>query len=107
MTTQSAQRRSFLIAFFVREDGDAPTLSSAAGPGQVRFHTDWAHSWGLAALHQLGGYLGYTGHQIKLVCVTATRGPCGPQNWLSLIQDVRERHSNAARQPVKTSVQRY
>src|SRR5581483_9290905 len=28
--------------------------------------------------------------------VTATRGPCGPQNWLSLIQDVRGRPSNAA-----------
>src|SRR5581483_1685978 len=28
--------------------------------------------------------------------VTATRGPCGPQNWLSLIQDVKGRPGNAA-----------
>jgi len=32
----------------------------------LRFHTAWAHSCRLAALHQLGGYLGYTGDQIKL-----------------------------------------
>jgi hypothetical protein len=42
MTSQSAQRRSFLVAFFVfREDGDAPL--SASGPSR---HIALAHGLG-------------------------------------------------------------
>jgi hypothetical protein len=46
MTTQSAQRRSFLVAFFVfREDGDAPL--AASGPSRH-----------IALPHGLGRYSG-------------------------------------------------
>jgi hypothetical protein len=48
------------------------------------------------ALQQVGSYLGYTGHQINVVVVTAARGPRSVQSRLTLTEPRRWVGSDAA-----------